>query len=225
MSAPQDKTPSQTPDWERIECDYRAGVLSLREIATQHGITEGAIRKRAKRDTWTRDLSEKIKSRADDLVRKDAVRSTGTQITPAAERQVIEANAEAIVSVRLSHRHDIRRSRAIVMSLFDELELTCGPENAALLAELGEIMREPDERGQDKRADLYAKLLSLNGRSVTMKNLGESLKNMVTLEREAFSLDAAPPSTTDALTTLLHGISTGSSAGFKPVTQDPAYDE
>ncbi|MBT9428925.1 terminase small subunit [Candidatus Symbiopectobacterium endolongispinus] len=37
------------PDWEAIESAYRAGLLSLREIAEQYGggITEGAIRKRA----------------------------------------------------------------------------------------------------------------------------------------------------------------------------------
>jgi hypothetical protein len=35
-----------TPDWEAIESAYRAGVMSLREIASQHGISEGAIRKR-----------------------------------------------------------------------------------------------------------------------------------------------------------------------------------
>ncbi|EFM4225777.1 hypothetical protein IGC89_000205 [Escherichia coli] len=33
------------PDWEAIETAYRAGVMSLREIASQHGISEGAIRK------------------------------------------------------------------------------------------------------------------------------------------------------------------------------------
>lgn len=43
------------PDWERIEIDYRAGLLSLREMAAKHGpLTEGAIRKRAKRDGWER---------------------------------------------------------------------------------------------------------------------------------------------------------------------------
>lgn len=30
------------PDWEAIESAYRAGVMSLREIASQHGISEGA---------------------------------------------------------------------------------------------------------------------------------------------------------------------------------------
>ena len=44
------------PDWLRIETDYRAGIRTLRQIAAEHGITEGAIRKRARRDEWERDL-------------------------------------------------------------------------------------------------------------------------------------------------------------------------
>lgn len=30
-------------DWESIESAYRAGVMSLREIASQHGISEGTM--------------------------------------------------------------------------------------------------------------------------------------------------------------------------------------
>ena len=41
-------------DWERIEFDYQAGLLSLRDMARPHKVTEGAIRKRAKRDGWVR---------------------------------------------------------------------------------------------------------------------------------------------------------------------------
>lgn len=42
------------PDWEAIESAYRAGVLSLREIGAQYGVTEGAIRKRARKLEWVR---------------------------------------------------------------------------------------------------------------------------------------------------------------------------
>ena len=45
---------SAAPDWERIELDYRAGVKTLRQIADEHGISHGAINKRAKRDGWER---------------------------------------------------------------------------------------------------------------------------------------------------------------------------
>ena len=43
-----------TPDWEAIESAYRAGVLSLRDIGDKYGVTEGAIRKRAKKFGWVR---------------------------------------------------------------------------------------------------------------------------------------------------------------------------
>lgn len=96
-----------SPDWEAIESAYRAGLMSLREIAAQHGISEGAIRKRAKRDDWSRDLSAKIKERADDLVRKQEVRKQVRTESALSERVLIEASAEVIATVRIEHRGDI----------------------------------------------------------------------------------------------------------------------
>ena len=69
-------------DWERIELDYRAGVKTLRQIADEHGITHGAINKRAKRDGWERDLSDKIQRKPDALVSKAAV---STEVSKAAK--------------------------------------------------------------------------------------------------------------------------------------------
>jgi hypothetical protein len=45
---------SITPDWQAIEEAFRAGAQSLREIAGEHGVTEGAIRARAKKAGWVR---------------------------------------------------------------------------------------------------------------------------------------------------------------------------
>ena len=47
-------TNKPAPDWEKIEADYRAGIKTLRQIAGEHGVTHGAINKRAKRDGWSR---------------------------------------------------------------------------------------------------------------------------------------------------------------------------
>ena len=44
-----------TADWSAIEVQYRAGQEALRTIAQQYGVTEGAIRARAKKAGWTRD--------------------------------------------------------------------------------------------------------------------------------------------------------------------------
>ena len=108
-------------DWEKIELDYRAGVKSLRQIAGEQDIAESGIRRRAKQYEWVRDLSEKIKAKADDIVRKESVRSVVRTKTTISEKDTIDANANEVASVRLTHRKDIQRSRKIAMSLFDEL--------------------------------------------------------------------------------------------------------
>lgn len=42
-------------DWEAVERDYRAGILSVREIGAKCGCTHTAINKRAKRYGWERE--------------------------------------------------------------------------------------------------------------------------------------------------------------------------
>ncbi|MBP6616376.1 MAG: hypothetical protein KA195_00235 [Burkholderiaceae bacterium] len=184
--------PKRKTDWEAIERDFRVGILSVREIASAHSVSHTAINKRAKAENWVRDLKAKIQAKAEAEVSKRAVSTEVSKERQATERQVVEANAEAIVHVRLSHRQDIKRGRSIVMRLLDELELQTGPENAALLEELGVLLRKEDDKGVDKLNDLYQKVISLPGRAKTMKDLGETLRVLIGLERQAFGLDDAP---------------------------------
>ena len=211
------------PDWERIELDYRAGVKTLRQIADEHGISHGAINKRAKRDGWERDLAEKIQQKADALVSKSLVSNPVSTETKIAEREVIEANAQAIATVKLAHRKDIQRARGITMRLLEELEYQTGAENVYLLEQMGELLRNDDDKGQDKLNDLYHKIISLPGRAKTMKDLGESLRVLVALERQAFGLDDKDNAPVDALTSLLHGIAKTSGNAFVPVVDDPDH--
>lgn len=210
------------PDWEKIEADYRAGILSLREIAEAHpGTNHVAIARKAKREGWSRDLSAKIRAKADALVTERTVTADVTAERRVSERDIIDANAQAIVSVRLAHRKDIQRSRSITMRLLEELELQSGRENVELLEQLGELMRREDDRGQDRLNDLYQKIISLPGRAKTMKDLGESLRVLVTLERQAFGLDDKDQKPQDSLTTLLQTIAGGNASAFRPVAHDP----
>lgn len=180
---------ARTTDWEAIELDYRAGIKTLRQMAAEHGISHGAINKRSKVNGWERDLSEKIQQKAEALVSKALVSTAVSTESKVSEKQIIDAGAQALVTVRLSHRRDIHRSRTILMRLMDELELQVGPENVSLLEELGELLRAPDENGQDRLNDLYKKIISLPGRAKTMKDMGETLRVLVGLERQAFGLD------------------------------------
>ena len=212
-------------DWERIELDYRAGVKTLRQIAGEHGTTHTSIGKRAKRDGWERDLAAKIQAKADVLVSKSAVSKQVSTETRVSERQVVEANAMAIADVRLAHRRDIHRTRRITMSLLEELELQTGRDTVVMLEQLGELLRSEDDKGQDKLNDLYTKVISLPGRAKTMKDLGESLRVLVALERQAFGLDDKDNRPVDALTELLHDIAGRSGSSFAPVANDPDHDE
>ena len=213
------------PDWERIELDYRAGIKSLREISDGSGVSHVTISKRAKKAGWVRSLTAKIQAKADDLVNKAGVNSCVNAVNAVSERQIVEVNAEAIATIKLAHRKDIHRKRAIVTRLMDELEAQVGPENAALLADLGEIMREPDESGQDKRNDLYRKIVSLPERAKTAKTLAETLRITVDMERQAFGMDKDQGPAADPLTSLLKTITGGTDSAFKPVAQDPEHDE
>lgn len=176
------------PDWERIEIEYRAGVRSVREIAALHGISHTAINKKAKAEGWLRDLSAKIKAKAEAKVSRALVSKEVSSETRILESAVVEANAQAIADIRLAHRADIRRGRTLVLSLLTELEGQT--TNRALFEQLGELMAQPDENGRDRLADLYHKVIGLSGRVSNVKALAEALKNLIGLEREAWNLDA-----------------------------------
>ncbi len=146
-------------DWELIEKLYRAGVLSNVQIAEKCGVTEGAIRKKAKKDQWTKDLSAKIKQRTEELVRArqaEAVRGPSTSLTPATEKQTVEANAQAITELVLGHRTDIKNMRTKASDYQIELD-EC-----------------PDE---------------LIKRVGILKILTETQKTLIALERQSFGLD------------------------------------
>ncbi|ELY4575656.1 hypothetical protein ACP6OW_000309 [Cronobacter turicensis] len=196
------------PDWEAIESAYRAGLLSLREIASQHGISEGAIRKRAKRDDWSRDLNAKVKERADDLVRKAEVRKQVRSEPTLTERVLIEATAEVIANVRMEHRGDIRRAREITNMLFDELAAECADVDA--LEKLGEMMLCPDDKGRDKLNELYHSIISMPERVKSAKALSEALKNLIGLERQAYDIGSTTTDdTTQKLSDLMDELSGG----------------
>ncbi|MDF7321440.1 hypothetical protein [Proteus mirabilis] len=185
---------AKRPDWEAIESAYRAGVMSIREIASQYEITHQAISKRAKKEGWERDLKAKVKARAENLVAKREVASLVATEKAISERQLIEANAEVIANVRMEHRGDIRRARELTNNLFDELSAECADVPA--LSKLGELMFSPDDNGRDKLNEIYHSIISLPERVKSAKALSETLKNLVWLERQAYGLDDVQPNKT-----------------------------
>ncbi|MGM7948244.1 hypothetical protein [Yersinia enterocolitica] len=196
------------PDWEAIESAYRAGLMSIREIASQHGITHGAINKRAKRDDWERDLKAKIKAKADALVSKREVSTQVSTEKALSERILIEANAEVIANVRMEHRGDIRRAREITNALFDELGAECADIES--LRKLGELMLQPDENGRDRLNEVYQSIIALPERVKAVKALSDAMKNLIGLERQAYDIgDDKGDNVVSKLSDLMDSLSQG----------------
>jgi transposase-like protein len=109
-----DKPARRAFDWESIEAQFRAGVKSTVEIAKEFGLSEAAIRKRAVRDFWERDLSEKVRRG----VRAAQVRAEKIELNqevPVRERPKSNLDEAAIVKAAVVTRIDISdRQRASI---------------------------------------------------------------------------------------------------------------
>lgn len=168
-------------DWERIEGDYRAGIKTLRDIAGEHGIVHSAIRKRAGRDGWVRDISAKIKAKADALVSRALVPKL---VSKASELDIIAANAASSASIQIAERKDVSSARALVQKLFAELEQHT--DNKSELDEIEQILRDGNE---GKLANFISKISALPGRIDSVKKLSEALKTLIDLERRVYRID------------------------------------
>ncbi|MCG2750379.1 MAG: hypothetical protein L6301_00865 [Desulfobacteraceae bacterium] len=177
-------------DWEAIEADFRAGIKTLRAMASEHGISHGAINKRAKRDSWDRDLSVKIKSKAAALVSKKSVSKPVSKVSKTTERTIIEENAELIAGVILSHRKDIPLKRELVSKLFAEVEAMT--DNSDMMEQLLEALEKEDNT---LLASCARKIISLPQRIKGVADLVTAYKSLIGLEREAFGLN--DPGVTD----------------------------
>ena len=191
-------------DWEGVERDYSAGLLSLRELADKHGTKESSIRYKANQKDWSRDLSKKIEQKTNEKLRKTELRTELRSEKAISEKEIIEVNAQAIVNIKLAHRGDIRKSKNIVNALFDELELTT--DNRELFEQLGELLRQESESGQDKLNDIYKKCISMPQRIDGVKKLTDALKTMIGLEREAYDITAAPTATDNAMSSFVKSL-------------------
>ena len=178
------KANPQKPYWEMIERHYRSGILSVRTIASQFGITEGAIRKKVKAEGWQRDLADKVREAAKEkLVRSDGTQS-GTH-SNAKDKEIIENASEVVAAVGRNHRKTIGKGRELVEGLIAELH-----DASVNRAEIQEAIMEETEDDKDyKCRNRLLKAVSLPVRSGVMLNLSAAIKNLITLERTAFNMD------------------------------------
>jgi len=192
-------------DWEGVEREYRAGIRSLRDIATEFGCTEGAIRKKAKAQEWERDLSAKVSAKAESLVRKIEVRKEVRNEAAISERELINTSAQMMADTVINQRDDIKRARSMVQRLWELVDAELNhPEE---LSQLGNMLRSPDAFGQDKLNDMYFAAISLPQQIKNAKLLADALKVLIELERKVLRLDDQKPVEVNPLAELMRAVS------------------
>lgn len=177
----------ETTDWESIERDYRAGVLSIREIGRLYEISDTAIRGKAKDLGWERDLTAKINAK----VRSDLVRSEVRTASPQTECELIAVAAASVVQVVRGHRVRIRQGNDLVELLTKQLTDIAGKRNEFE----GEIEAQCADDKSPERFNRLMKAVSLEKHAAIAVNLANATKVWVGLERQAFNIpdsDAAP---------------------------------
>lgn len=168
-------------DWFAIELDYRSGILSLREMERKYEISEGAIRKQAKKEGWQRDLLARIRMKADELVREFAVRR---EYAENHALDLVAANAQHQAHIRLRHRLDIAKAVALFEGLMGELEAV---SNGA--TDLERVIQALEEGNSTALAQQVQQLISLPARVAMAGRLTCTLKGLIGLERIAYGID------------------------------------
>ncbi|WP_223504225.1 hypothetical protein [Pseudomonas sp. GL-RE-29] len=175
---------TKQPDWEAIERAYRAGSLSIRTIAERQGVSDTAIRKKAKALGWARDLSYQVRKEVrSKLVRGEVRNDQGANCELDAE--IIEEAAEEGARVVRSHRRDIRKATNLANLLMDDLLATI--QRREEIEEDIEAETAEDNNGM-RRASMLASV-ALPSNSKTLFQLSSAMKNLQVLERQAYSLD------------------------------------
>lgn len=173
-------------DYARIEPGWRAGLLSVAQLAelytqeTGVACSNAAVHKHFTKRGVPRNLGSQIASQAAAIVREsiatdEAEDATGEgegfdgftkvdgKVNTKAEKEIVDSNAKAVAIVLIGHRKLIAQSVALTKKL----------------------LKECDEAGNK---------LALPARIKGNKDLADTVKTLVGLQREAFGVANLAPS-------------------------------
>lgn len=185
VKQPPSKPDATRPgDWAYAQVQYECTARSTYDIAADIGFSQTAVMDRAQRYGWVRNKLPLAVQQAATLIANEKLK---VEKDNQARLQVIErVNVEMQAKVLVAHRADIAQARKLCMRLFKELEDLMDFSDD--LATLGELLRSEDDRGRDKLNDAYKRVLSMPERTATLRALGESLKTLIALQRQAFGI-------------------------------------
>lgn len=210
---------ARSVDWDAIEPQWRAGIKTKLQMSEEFGVSRAAMDKHFAKLGIDRDLTEKIRAKAEALVTQAQVTREVTAESVATERDIVDANATMQADAVLGQRKDISRSRGVVKKLFAELEtqLDCAED----FAKLGDLMASPDDNGTDKLNELYRKVMSLPSRVDSAKKLADALRVLIELERKVLRIKD-DSSLEDAAKKFGDGVAMSAMEAYSRMCNDPS---
>lgn len=172
-------------NWKRVEEQYRAGLLSLEEIAREQGIVSGTIRHRAKKEGWKRDLTSEMRQRTRTLMVENLAKiADGKELAAHVESvnddRIIEQAAKTQIEVVRGHQQTLGRGHQLTFRMLDELEATT--------AHAGELQNLITSTVAPIRQEALRRAVSLSSRADILQKLATAARSWIALERQAFNI-------------------------------------
>jgi len=177
------------PDWAGMELAWRTGIRSVRSIAMEFGVSGAAVHQHFTKLGIPRDLRARIQAKAQEKLNRAALTpKADVKAPPATEAAIVEVNAQVLAHVQTAHRKHIGRARELAFTMLAELEEVTGAK--PILERISSEMRSLDE-GEMRSAlqELAMLVRNLPSRVKVMRDLAETLRTLVGMEREAFGLN------------------------------------
>jgi hypothetical protein len=162
-------------DWKAVEAEYRAGKLSLRQIAKRFGLSDTAIRKRAKAQGWGKPGANHGKgANLPARPAREAMPANQTIIPPRPAGQT-SGSPEGVEKSSLQLGQDLAHR------LLGELDMATWRQEEIEEA----IYEETREDENGRRRAMMLKAVSLPARAMTLKTLSQSMAVLKEIEEGA----------------------------------------
>ncbi len=176
-------------DWEKIAGEYRAGHLTLEQIAQTNNVSISSITLKAKKGGWSRDLSKAVEQatraalieasigRADEIGREIGKQSAGKQISG------VEAAAQVRFAVLESHQRLADKLKTLGASLYAELAAQSTGDPRDVPALIAAVSQNDPEVARE-----LAKAISYPSRIASAEKLANMITKTAELEKKAWGI-------------------------------------
>lgn len=161
-------------DWELIEREFRTGRFSLTQLEKRHGVHRSNISRRAKKDNWEQDLTERVRERTQQKITKASLSPEAQAAFDNDDEQIVEYAANENAAVVKGHRKNLERWRGIAERYAELLESQLA--EGKIKVQMLDVITEID--------------IPLEYVGKCMGHGTQALDRVIKLERQNYGLDA-----------------------------------